>query len=75
MSTNHALINWRKEHGLSQADAAEELGTRRETVLRWEKCKPAIPLHKLDHVSTITGLSKAELRPDLIEMLGGESAA
>lgn len=65
------LALWRKAEGLSQAEAAEKLGTRRETVLRWEKCKPAIPLHRLDHVASVTGLEKAKLRPDLIEMLGG----
>lgn len=69
MSTNQALIAWRTENRLSQADAAERLSVTRETVLRWEKCKPAIPLHKLDHVATVTGLNKADLRPDLLQMM------
>ena len=59
------------KNGLSQAEAAEKFGTRRETVLRWEKCKPAIPLHKLDHVASVTGLSKGALRPDLMSMFAG----
>lgn len=65
-----ALKEWRKSQESLNA-AAALLSVDRTTLLRWEKGAPHVPTYRLDEVSRVTGLSKADLRPDLF----GEEAA
>ncbi len=72
MQTVHPLRAYRlsQEPPLSQAQLASLLGVGRPTVFRWESGARKIDDSKVAHVSSVTGISKAELRPDLVELMG-----
>lgn len=62
--TAPALRDWRKSQK-SLDVAASDLKVDRTTLLRWEKGAPYVPTYRLEEVTTLTGLSRADLRPDL----------
>lgn len=61
------FAKFRKEAGLTIAQAAEKFGVDRTTIIRWEKGEPMIPLKRLEDARVIIGASVQELRPDLFE--------
>jgi transcriptional regulator with XRE-family HTH domain len=54
---------------MSKAGLAEFLEVARPTVYRWESGDRKIGQDKLPSVSAKTGIPKAKLRPDLVELL------
>lgn len=65
-----ALAQYRAQHGLTQEALAEELGVAGVTVSRWETGVRKIAVKVwLEKVSAKTGIPKAELRPDLANLL------
>lgn len=72
MQTVHPLRAFRlsQDPPLSQAELANLLGVGRPTVFRWESGARRIDDSKVAHVSSVTGIPKAELRPDLAELMG-----
>jgi transcriptional regulator with XRE-family HTH domain len=71
MMQDHPLKTYRsqQEPRLSQEQLAARLGVTRTTVARWETRAQNIDDDLLPLVSEKTGISKAELRPDLVEKL------
>ena len=69
MEVIHPLTNYRKAAKLTQRELADKVGVARETIGRWETGKRTIEDRLLPKVSEVTGISKAELRPDLAELL------
>lgn len=69
--TGHPLKSYRDRNGLSQADLGELVGFDRITIWRWEngvrKPSPA----QVEELVKATGIPARELRPDLVELLGG----
>lgn len=56
---------------LSQGQLAEKLGVSRVSVTRWEAKRRKINKDLLPRVASVTGLSPAELRPDLAVLMEG----
>lgn len=65
----HPLKAYREKHGLRPAQLARFLGVTRPTVHRWETGERQVALRLLDDVAEKTGIPKAELRPDLAELM------
>lgn len=63
----------RQEPPLSQGELADLVGVARETVNRWESGARKIDEEKLPIVAEKTGISRAELRPDLAALLQPQS--
>jgi DNA-binding XRE family transcriptional regulator len=61
------FAKFRKEAGLTIAQAAEKFRVDRTTIIRWEKGDPMIPLKRLEDAKKILAASVRELRPDLFE--------
>ena len=60
------LLNAR---GLRPIDLARLLDVDKSTVSRW--AEDGVPFHRILDVERVTGISRAELRPDLAEMFRG----
>lgn len=71
----HPLRAYRNARGLSRDDLAALLGVSKPTVWRWEAGKRKVDEELLPAVSEKTGISKADLRPDLAELLKQPEAA
>lgn len=67
MTEKQPFAKFRKEAGLTLAEAAERFRVDRTTIIRWEKGTPMIPLKRLEDAKKIIGASVQELRPDLFE--------
>lgn len=73
MASDHPLKTYREKHSprLSRAELAEMLGVKRATVYRWENGRRInedfVPL-----VAEKTGIPPRVLRPDLVELIGGD---
>lgn len=67
------LKAYRHEHGLSRRDLADKLDVSRMTVWRWEAGERSIDEEKLPRVAEVTGIPRAELRPDLAALLSESS--
>lgn len=75
MENIHPLAAYRRVHTLSRADLARMLDVSVPTVWRWETGTRKVDDELLPLVSEKTGIPKAELRPDLAELLRPEEAA
>ena len=66
----HPLKTFRENHQppLSQQELATLLNVKRETVNRWESGARRVDEDKLPLVAERTGISPADLRPDLIPL-------
>lgn len=62
---DNALAIWRKTARKTMQECAAPLGVTQGTWHRWEVQKIVIPAERVRHVSSLTGISKEELRPDL----------
>ena len=73
MRPNHPLKTYRLSHEprLSQQQLADRFAVTRTTVARWETGTRKIDPDLLPKISTETGISRAVLRPDLVELLQG----
>ena len=67
----HPLVDYRKQHGLTQKGLARHLDVARETVARWETGRK-IDDDLLPRVSERTGIPRGTLRPDLAKLLEGD---
>lgn len=63
------LKKYRADAGLTQQEAADQVGVRREIWACWETGARKIGDKKLPLVSEVTKIPKRDLRPDLVEML------
>jgi YdaS antitoxin of YdaST toxin-antitoxin system len=54
--------------GLKPVDLARLLGVDKSTVSRWSE--DGVPYHRILDVERVTGISRADLRPDLAKMFG-----
>jgi transcriptional regulator with XRE-family HTH domain len=70
MVNDHPLKIFRnkQEPRLSQGRLADQLGVWRTTVARWETGKQKVDRKLLPKVTEATGISPAELRPDLADL-------
>lgn len=50
---NYALKEWRKDHGLTQKDAAELFGVTQPTVSNWERGTDPTSRNVLDYIKEI----------------------
>lgn len=64
-----ALTDYRGARSLTQEALGKELGVTSITVSRWETGARRIARSLLPRVSQVTGLSHADLRPDLAELM------
>lgn len=71
----HALRQYRLARNLSQGSLAEEIGVSRATVTRWENGARRVDTDILPRLVEITGLSPAQLRPDLAALLQDQEPA
>jgi tellurite methyltransferase len=62
---DHPLRRYRQEKRLTQNALAIRLGVYSITVSRWESGRRNIDVELLPRISRLTGISPAELRPDL----------
>lgn len=69
----HPLKAHRAAHGLTQKQLADKFGVSRETLARWEIDARKIDPARLPHITQLTGISAAELRPDLAELMGEDA--
>lgn len=67
MTEKQPFAKFRKEAGLTLAEAADRFKVDRTTIIRWEKGEPKIPLKRLEDAKKILAASVRELRPDLFE--------
>lgn len=65
MNTPHPLKTFREREGLSQEALAAMLGVKRPSITRWENRTRLPDADKLSRIKEKTGISPAELRPDL----------
>jgi len=65
----HPLQAYREQHSLSRPAMAKILDVAPSTVWRWEKRKRDIKQNELMKVSGATGISPADLRPDLARLM------
>jgi len=65
----HPLQTFRQNKRLSQGQLAAMLGVDRTTIWRWETGVRHINAELVPVVSEKTGISPADLRPDLAELL------
>lgn len=72
MSVSEALKKYRADKGLTQEQAAAEVGVFGVSWSRWETGQRKIGRAVLAVVSEKTGIPPRELRPDLAEMLGAQ---
>lgn len=63
------LRKYRATNGLTQHDAAQQVGVARETWAFWEAGTRKIGRSKLPLVAETTKIPKRELRPDLAELI------
>lgn len=70
----HALRRYREARCLTQAELGKELGVWHVTISRWETGQRKIDERYLSRVRQRTGLSLAELRPDLAPLMEGQAA-
>lgn len=63
--TAHPLRAWRKDYRVGLVDAANKLGVTKSTFNRWECGFTLLPADRLIGVELVTGIPRAELRPDL----------
>ena len=72
MTAIHPLKAYRRSQTpkLSQADLAARLGVSRMSVLRWEN-GGKIETARVPSIAEKTGIPPRELRPDLVELIGG----
>ena len=77
MESLHPLKRYRDEQvpPLTQDDLAGLLGVSKASVSRWETGARKIDDELLPKVAEVTGISKAELRPDLAALLKQPEAA
>lgn len=59
------LKSYRKRHNLSCAALGELLGVTRVTVFRWEEGSRKIGVTLVNKVSSLTGIPREKLRPDI----------
>jgi len=64
---DNALAIWRKSGRKTMVECAKALGVTQGTWHRWEVSKILIPAERVRSVSSLTGISKEQLRPDLFE--------
>lgn len=74
MEAVHPLKAYRASHQVTQDQLAKLLGVARTTVARWESGNRNIDDELLPKVSAVTGIPKAELRPDLVRLMRQEAA-
>ena len=76
MSDSHPLKTYREQQDppLTQEDLARMLGVTKATISRWESGARKVDAEKLPEVSEKTGVSPADLRPDLAELMRSEAA-
>lgn len=60
-----AIEKWRKGQNLSYPQAAKLLKVSAGAVHHWENDKRQILAERVSFISEITGIAKADLRPDL----------
>lgn len=65
MSTQTSFSDFRKNSGKTLDAVAEMFDVDRKTILRWEKGESPVPIKRLAEIAEATGLSKAQLRPDV----------
>ena len=69
MGSIHPLTAFRQDQQLTRPGSARLLNVKPSTVWRWETGARKIDLEMLASISEITGIAKADLRPDLAEAL------
>lgn len=67
------LRKYRDSREMTLADLAERLGVDKSTVQRWETGRVRIPADRIIDVERETGVSRADLRPDLFSPSSPES--
>ena len=65
------LAQYREKHGLSLSAMGARLGVHKSTVNRWERGERLPRASQLAHISRLTGIPAAVLRPDLAEAMKG----
>jgi hypothetical protein len=59
------LAAWRKSNKKLGAEVADELGITQATWSRWESKSRRVPAERVADVERVTGINRAELRPDI----------
>lgn len=70
MDVAQQLRAYREATKLTQEQFGRRVGVTRYTVNRWERGERRIDLDLVTRVSEVTGIPKAQLRPDLAELVG-----
>lgn len=66
IETANILLNYRKQHGLSQEELAEKIGVSRQAVSKWERAEASPDTDNLIELAKIYGVT-------LDELLGGQT--
>lgn len=69
--SSHPLTLYRKSRGLSKTGLARLLGTSRANITRWENDNRKPDKDSLRAICEATGIPAWELRPDLVDLIGG----
>jgi transcriptional regulator with XRE-family HTH domain len=72
-----ALTEYRERLKISRTELARDLGVSKATISRWESGERRPDQSLVSSISEKTGISPAELRPDLVEfadLMRGEAA-
>lgn len=68
MAGIQALVDYRREHGLTQQQLGDRLGVTDATIQRWENGSRAPLKRRIPRISEVTGISP-------VRLLGLEAAA
>lgn len=61
------LAKYRATADLSLEALGEKFKVNKTTIMRWEKGEVPIPVNRLAEISTVTGIPREELRPDVFQ--------
>ncbi len=64
-SMNSPLTKYRADRGLTLEHLAAQFNVNKSTIMRWEHGEVPVPANRLIEIESVTGIPRAELRPDI----------